>query len=61
MRAGIPEVWIVDLDGAMIECNTGPIGDVYALTERIRPGSAAACSRLPAITLQADEVLGTAQ
>ncbi|HEV7215266.1 MAG TPA: Uma2 family endonuclease [Chloroflexota bacterium] len=60
-QAGIPEVWIVDLEGAMIERNTGPLGDVYALTERIGRGGVITCSTLPAITVEADEVLGTAR
>ncbi|MGI8915189.1 MAG: Uma2 family endonuclease [Chloroflexota bacterium] len=60
-RAGIPEVWIVDLESAMIERNTGPLGDVYTLTERIGRGGVISCSTLPAITVQADEVLGIAR
>lgn len=60
-RAGIPEVWIVDLEGAMIERNVGPQGDVYTLTERISRGGVISCSTLPTITVQADEVLGSAR
>lgn len=57
-RAGIPEVWIVDLEGSMIERHIGPLGDVYASTERTGRGGLVRCSMVPALTVRAEEVLG---
>jgi Uma2 family endonuclease len=59
-RAGIPEVWIVDLEGAMIERSIGPRGDGYASTESFGRGGVITCSMLPAITVNVEEVLGPA-
>jgi Uma2 family endonuclease len=57
-RAGIPEVWIVDLEGGMIERHTGPFGDVFTSTERIGRGGVITCNMLPALSVPAAEVLG---
>ena len=37
-RAGIPEVWIVNLPGQQLECYTGPTGDGYARRTDYRAG-----------------------
>jgi Uma2 family endonuclease len=37
-RAGIPEVWIVDLAGEVIERHTGPSGESYRRVQRARRG-----------------------
>jgi Uma2 family endonuclease len=57
-RAGLPEVWIVDLKGEEIERHTSPSGDGYRHTGRARRGEELASEALPALTLRADDVLG---
>jgi Uma2 family endonuclease len=57
-RAGIPEVWIVDLDSAVIERHAEPTGDTYVQTDRTGPGSTVSSTTVPAIALQVNEVLG---
>lgn len=57
--AGIPEVWIVDLQGSLIERHVGPHGDVYASTERIGRGGLIRCSTIPTLTVRAEEALGS--
>jgi Uma2 family endonuclease len=57
-RAGILEVWIVDLSGEVIERHTDPSGDSYRHTERARRGDRIECSTLPNLTLTVNDVLG---
>ena len=57
-RAGIREVWIVDLSGETIERHTDPSGHSYRRTERAQRGDRIACSTLPDLTLTVDDVLG---
>jgi Uma2 family endonuclease len=57
-RAGIREVWIVDLPGEVVERHTDPSGDRYRHTERARRGERIECSTLPDLTPTADDLLG---
>jgi Uma2 family endonuclease len=57
-RAGIREVWIVDLAGEVIERHTDPSGDGYRHTERARRGEALGSLTLPDLALRVDAVLG---
>ncbi|WP_207956856.1 Uma2 family endonuclease [Rubrobacter tropicus] len=57
-RAGIPEVWIVDVNGQKVERHTGPSGASYRHTELARKGETLASTTLPDLTLRADDVLG---
>jgi Uma2 family endonuclease len=57
-RAGIPEVWIVDLAGAVIERHTEPIEDGYRLIRRAPKGETLRSKALPALALPVDTVLG---
>jgi len=57
-RAGIPEVWIVDLDAGLIERHTGPTNDAYTRSERRGHGATLAAT-LVELTIQVDEALGT--
>jgi Uma2 family endonuclease len=57
-RAGIREVWILDLPGEVIERHTGPSGSSYRNTERVRSGQALAPLTLPELTLRVDDLLG---
>ena len=56
-RAGIREVWIVDLPGQAIERHTDPPGDHYRHTERVGKGEELAPLALPGLSLRVDEVL----
>jgi Uma2 family endonuclease len=56
-RAGIPEVWVVDLTGETVERHTEPSGDGYRRTERARRGEEIRSASLPGLSLRADDVL----
>lgn len=57
-RAGIPEVFIVDLVSDTIERHTEPTGNGYRLTARARRGETLESVALGALVLSADAVLG---
>ena len=57
-RAGILEVWIVNLSGEVIELHTGPSGSGYRFLERARRGDRIECSTFPDLNLTVDDVLG---
>jgi Uma2 family endonuclease len=57
-RAGIPEVWIVDLAGEVIERHTNPAGDSYRHVERARRGEEIRSAALPEPAFRVDAVLG---
>ena len=56
-RAGVPEVWIVDLAGGVIEVHRRPAGSAYAQVERVGPGSTVSPAAFPDIVLSVDAVL----
>ena len=57
-RAGIPEVWIVDVNGNRLERHTDPSGDLYRRVELVRSGEALASTTFPDLTFAVDDVLG---
>lgn len=57
-RAGVLEVWIMNLQGEEIERHVGPSGDGYRHTDRARRGEELASKALPGLTLRADDILG---
>ena len=57
-RAGIPEVWIVDLKGEAIERHTEPKGEGYRLVRRAWRGETLESVTLGALVLPVDAVLG---
>ena len=57
-RAGIREVWIVDLAGEVIERHNYPSPDGYRSLQRARRGQSIESSALPDLSLTADDVLG---
>jgi Uma2 family endonuclease len=57
-RAGIREVWILDLPDETVERHTEPSGDGYRYTERVRRGEALAPLAFSDLTLRVDAVLG---
>ena len=56
-RAGIPEVWIVDLAGALIERHTDPSSDGYRGLEQARRREKIESTALPGIALSVDAAL----
>ena len=56
-RAGVPEVWIVDLPGEVIEVLRRPTPGGYALVERVGRGGSVAPAAFPDIVLLVDVIL----
>ncbi len=57
-EAGIPEVWIADLEAEQIEVYRAPSDGKYGESLIYRRGSSAAPIALPEITLTVDEIFG---
>ena len=57
-RAGIREVWIVDLPGETIERYTDPLEESYRRADRLRRGQTLESISLPGPTPSVDEILG---
>jgi Uma2 family endonuclease len=55
-RAGIPEVWIVDLNDALIEVFREPHFDGYASRTTLRKGDAASPLSLPDVSVDVESV-----
>lgn len=56
-RAGIPEVWIVDLGSNRIERHAEPVDGSYRLVKRMRRGQAITSIALPALTVRVDQII----
>ena len=57
-RAGIREVWIVDLPGETIERFTGPSADGYRRADQRRRGQTLEATALPGLTPSVNDVFG---
>lgn len=57
-RAGVPEVWLVNLPEETIEVYTRPREGAYRETRVVERGEALASQSLPNLTVEADAVLG---
>ena len=57
-RAGIPEVWIVDINGQRMERHSDPSGDSYRHVELARRGETLASTTFPDMKIRVDDVLG---
>ena len=57
-RFGIPEVWIVDLTGRVLERHRNPAAGAYADLTRHGPGEALSLAADPAITVRLDLAFG---
>lgn len=57
-RTGIAEFWILNLQDDLIEVYTNPKGDTYQTVRLVRRDESLSPLALPAVSLQADEVLG---
>ena len=56
-RAGVPEVWIVDLTRDVIEVYRQPSPSGYGSTQRIERGGTVAPLAFPNVVLAATEIL----
>jgi len=56
--AGIPEVWVVDLEGRRIEVYSGPSADGYSVSVKSGPGEQARSESVDELSVAVDEVLG---
>jgi Uma2 family endonuclease len=57
-RAGVPEVWLVDLQGERIEVCSEPAGETYRVCKRVNRQEGMTPKSFPEITLVADDLLG---
>jgi Uma2 family endonuclease len=57
-RAGIREVWLVDLTKDTIELYAQPLNGAYQISQQAARGESLTSSSIPALTLSADAVLG---
>jgi Uma2 family endonuclease len=57
-RAGVPEVWLVDLGREIIEVHHRPATGTYRETLRVARGESFASRTVPGLELEADAVLG---
>jgi Uma2 family endonuclease len=57
-RAGIPEVWVVDLPGDGIRTHRHPVGEEYMDVRVARRGETLTPVLLPGVTVSVDEILG---
>ena len=55
-RAGIPEVWIVDVNGEAVEVSRHPEGDGYRDFQRVPRGGTIAPAAFPDATIGVDEI-----
>ncbi len=56
--AGIPEVWIVDLEAGVLDTYRDPAADRYRSTRRLARDETVAPAALPDVALAVDDILG---
>ncbi|MGH9841244.1 MAG: Uma2 family endonuclease [Blastocatellia bacterium] len=57
-KAGIPEVWLVDLVNGRVEIHTQPAESIYQEVRLVLRGQQIISKAIPQLDLKADEVLG---
>ncbi len=57
-RAGIPEVWIVDLEGRRVESHWAPSAEGYGVSREFGPGEQVHSASVEDLSLPVDEILG---
>ncbi len=55
--AGVPEYWIVDVDGGVVEVHTEPANGAYARTARHALGEAVRSTSFPDVEIRVEELL----
>lgn len=60
-RAGVPETWLLDLQGEALEVHREPRSDGYALVRRCRSGERVSPLLLPDITIAVEDLLPPAE
>lgn len=56
-RAGIPEAWLLDVNGRNLAVYSAPSIGLYASTVRYGPGEVVSSSSVTGLTLEADDIL----
>jgi Uma2 family endonuclease len=57
-QAGIPEVWIVDLESRRIESHSTPSAEGYRVSREFGPGERARSGSVEGLSLPVDEIFG---
>jgi Uma2 family endonuclease len=57
-RTGVPEVWIVDVDGAVVEVYAEPAGARYQVVQRESAGAVLRPRLLPFLSVPVEKILG---
>jgi Uma2 family endonuclease len=57
-RAGIPEVWLIDLRQDLIEVYAQPSGGAYQVQRQARRGAQVAAETIPQLSLNVNDILG---
>ena len=57
-RAGVPEVWLVDLADEGVEAYRRPAAGQYTDMQRVRRGQRLACDAFSDLVVAVDEILG---
>ena len=56
-RHGVPELWIVDLEGGTVEVCREPRGDGYAAISRVAPGDVLEPALLPGVRIAVTDII----
>jgi Uma2 family endonuclease len=56
-RNGVPELWLIDLPGQVLEVYRRPFGDQYIESQQLRPGQQIAPEASPELVLAVDAIL----
>jgi Uma2 family endonuclease len=57
-RAGIPELWLVDLPKETVEIYTQPVNGTYQASKQVKGGESLVSETLPEVSFSADAILG---
>lgn len=60
-RAGIPEAWLADVNGEIIERHARPANGRYQSVTRFRRGQTLTAATIPGLSLPVDDILGPAR
>jgi Uma2 family endonuclease len=57
-RAGIPELWLIDLPKGTVEIYTQPVNGAYEASKQVKGGESLVSQTLPEVSFSADAILG---